>query len=121
MSRISSIQHNGTRIVFQDFRGLTSPQDATAAFDESRATLRTCAPGTALVLTDFSGSRFNSEMVELARKLAADNKPHIRASALVGLSGLQIVLFTGINRKADRDMRWFDDLEAAKEWLVEIG
>ncbi len=118
MSRLSTIHHNGTRILFQDFRGLTTSQDAITAFDESRATLSTWTPSTALVLTDFSGSRFNTEMVESARTLAADNKPYIRASALVGLSRLQIVLFTGINRKADRDMQWFNDLESAKEWLV---
>jgi hypothetical protein len=120
MSRVSTREMSGKRIVFQDFRNLASPADAAEAFDESRAMVARQPAGAALVLTDFTGARFNTEMVEAAKRLAADNRPYIRASALVGLSGIQSVLFTGVNRAAERDIKWFDTMEEAESWLLSV-
>ena len=117
--RISRIEHQGVSILFQDFRGLQRVEDAQTAFEQSRAIVTSAAPESILILTDFTGSRFNAQMVEAAKQLAAQNKPFVRASALVGLSGLQTVLFTGVNQSAERDIQWFADVDAAKAWLVQ--
>ena len=117
--RISRIEHDGVSILFQDFRGLQRVEDALTAFEQSRAAIRGAAERSVLILTDFTGSRFNAQMVDAAKTLAADNKPFVRASALVGLSGLQTVLFTGVNQSAEREIQWFTDLESAKFWLVQ--
>jgi hypothetical protein len=121
MPRVSTRVVAGETIVFQDFRNLASAADAAAAFDESRSVISRSPPNSALVLTDFSGARFNTEMVEAAKRLAADNRPYIRASALVGISGIQSVLFTGVNRAAERDIKWFESVEEAERWLLSAG
>jgi hypothetical protein len=118
MSRVSTRIVSDHRLVFQDFRNLSSLEDANAAFDESRSVVSSHPPDSALVLTDFTGTRFNTDIVEAAKRLATDNRPFIRASAIVGLSGIQSVLFTGVNRAADRDIRWFDSMDEAEQWLL---
>ena len=119
MSRVTTIQEGGRWIVFQDFRNLQTPEEAAAAFDESRKAIQHQPPGSVLVLTDFTGSRFTPPMVDAAKQLATENRNYVKASALVGLSSIQTVLFTGVNRAADRHIAWFDDLPAAKRWLAE--
>ena len=121
MSRVTTILEGGRSIVFQDFRNLQTPEEAAAAFDESRAVIHRQPKGSVLVLTDFTGSRFTPVMVDAAKQLAADNRDFVKASALVGLSSIQTVLFTGVNRAADRHIMWFDDVPAAKRWLLEQG
>lgn len=118
-SRVSQIEHEGVRILYQDFRGLQRLEDANAAFEQSRVAVLAAGQAGALILTDFTGSRFNAQMVEAAKQLAAHNKPYVKASALVGLSGLQTVLFTGVNQSAEREIQWFNDVDAAKGWLIQ--
>lgn len=118
-SRVTRIEHDGVPILYQDFRGLQRVEDAQAAFEQSRAAVLAAAAGGVLILTDFTGSRFNAQMVEAAKALAAQNKPYVKASALVGLSGLQTVLFTGVNQSAEREIQWFNDVDSAKQWLVQ--
>ena len=120
-SRVSRIEHDGVSILYQDFRGLQGVDDARAAFEESRRAVQSASPQSVLILTDFTGSRFNAQMVEAAKQLAAQNKPFVKASALVGLSGLQTVLFTGVNQQAEREIQWFTDQESARTWLVSQG
>lgn len=119
MARVTRRQVQGRTIAFQDFRDLRSLEDAEAAFAESREVVGSFAPGSALVLTDFTGSRFSPQMIEATKQLARDNGPHIRASALVGLSAIQRVLFSGVNRDAERHLQWFDTVPEAERWLLE--
>jgi hypothetical protein len=68
----------------------------------------------------FTGSRFSTGVFEALTKLAVANKPHMKASALVGLSSLQRAVFLkGIEQTSSRSFGLFDSVEEALEWLVE--
>lgn len=118
MPRVHTEVMGGRTVIYQDFRDLHTIEDARTAFDESRAAVKLQPQGSVLILTDFSGTRFTPDMVEAAKSLASDNRPWVKKSALVGLSQIQQVLFTGVNRAADRQIRWFTGMDEARAWLV---
>ncbi|QTA85302.1 STAS domain-containing protein [Desulfonema magnum] len=42
----------------------------------------------------------------------------VKAAAVVGIRGLQEILFNGVLRFTKRKMRLFNSIEEAKDWLV---
>ena len=54
----------------------------------------------------------------MRKRLAVNNRPYVIAGAVVGLSGLQKVVYTTVMRFSKRNIPAFDDIEAAKDWLI---
>jgi hypothetical protein len=52
-------------------------------------------------------------------KSTTRTKPHIRKQAILGLTGERSVLARIVSYVSGLDMRLFDDLERAKDWLAE--
>ena len=50
---------------------------------------------------------------------ASHNTPYIKASALVGVSGVQKVVLAAIKALTGRDFYLADTMEEAQEWLVQ--
>jgi len=76
-------------------------------------------PTTSIVaLTNIDGMHFNNEIRDMFSKFISGNKPHIKTSAIVGISGLKNILFNGLMRITGRDIKSFSDLDLAKNWLV---
>lgn len=71
-----------------------------------------------LTLTDVSGSRYNKEVVRRLKDLAEFNRPHVKAGAVVGVSGLKKVVYDTIMRFTKRTMPVFATREEALEWLI---
>lgn len=118
MSSAGFVEHDGHRILRFDFARITAGPEALAAIAEARAFVQEQAPGSLLVLTDVTGSRFDSTVLAAIRDLMQANAPYIRASAVVGLSGLQRVVYVSLVRLTRRNVRAFDDEPAALAWLV---
>lgn len=118
MPRTSFIEHKGVRIAFLDFAHVDSPADALAAIAEAGEVVQGQPFKSVRTLTHVTGSRFNGEVLEAIKKLAVNNRPYVIAGAVVGLSGLQRVVYTTVMRFSKRNIPAFDDLEVAKDWLV---
>jgi hypothetical protein len=71
------------------------------------------------VLSNLTGSPINSRSVDALKAFALHNKPYVVASAVVGLSMARKTLVTVINYFAKRDIRLFDTVEHAQEWLAQ--
>ena len=118
MPRVFFIEHDGARILFEDFSGVRTVDEAQPLFDEAMALVRQQAPQSLLILTDVTGSRFDTEIVGGLKELARHNTPYVVASAVVGLTPLMRVINSAINRVAGRNIRAFDDAEDARSWLA---
>ena len=46
------------------------------------------------------------------------NKSYIKASAIVGITGLKQIVFNGLMRITGRDIKSFSTIEQAKSWLI---
>lgn len=119
MPRTRFIEHAGRKILLLDFSGIADPQAAYDAISEARDIVARNAPdGSLLTLTLVKDSHFDSGVLKAIRELAEHNKPYVRAGAVVGLAGLMKVVFNTLIHLTGRNIKSFDDADAAKAYLV---
>ncbi len=118
MARTTFIEHKGVRIAFLDFANVEDTAEAVAAIEEAGRIVQAAPFRSVRTLTHVTGSRFNGEVLEAVKRLAVNNRPYVIAGAVVGLSGLQKVVYTTVMRFSKRNIPAFDDMEAAKDWLI---
>ena len=114
-SQPRTIEHG---IVLLDFTNVLDPSSERHRIDEARRFIATQPLGQALVLTDVSGSNFDQRAIEDLRKLAEDNRPYVKASALVGLSALTRVIFRAVMALTGRQIRPYETREQAIKYLI---
>jgi hypothetical protein len=79
-----------------------------------------CSPRhSLLVLVNVENARFNIELISKVKEYTKMNRPYAKASAVIGLTGLQQVMLNAINKFSGRNFTAFDDIEKAKEWLFQ--
>jgi hypothetical protein len=118
MGRVSVVSHRGTPIVFQDFSHVATTEEGLRLIDEARDFLER-QPRGVLLLTDVTGSTFDQRVVDAMKELAQHHKPYVAASAIVGMSPIQRVVYATVVKITGRVIRPFTTLEEAKDWLVE--
>jgi hypothetical protein len=118
MERVRIVIHRGRDIVFQDFSNVTSADEGIRAIEEARAFVEQQPKGV-LLLTDVTGSTFDQRVVDAFKDLAQHNKSLVAASAIVGLSPIQRVVYAAIVKITGRIIRPFTSIDEAKDWLVE--
>ncbi len=119
MERTRFVEHEGQQLLFVDFAGLTDKADALAAIAESRAFVAQRPEASLLTLTDVTDMEFDEEIAKALWDLLRHNKKHVRAGAVVGLSGEQQQdLYDLLTHQARRDLPVFETAEEAKAWLV---
>ncbi len=118
MERIRFIEHRGKRILFMDFSEMNGPGEALSELERARTVIAREPPSSLLTLTDVTGTRYDDDIIKAFQALAAHNKPYVRAAASVTRTPLQLVALRASAVLSRRRLETFDDLEAAKEWLV---
>ena len=114
MGRVRIVTHRGTPIVFQDFSKVSTVEEGLRAIDEARVFVeRQRQPAGVLLLTDVSGSTFDQRVVDALKELAQHHKPFVAASAIVGLSPIQRVVYATVVKITGRIIRPFTTQEEA--------
>jgi hypothetical protein len=118
--RLKKITHKGVSIMFTDYTGFSAWDDWRALIEAERKIMPNEPLGSVRAVAVFTDSRFTTEVFEAIKQLAVVNRPHMKASALVGLSSLQKTAFLkAIERTSERSFGLFDTLDEALDWLVE--
>jgi hypothetical protein len=118
MARTQEVKHNGKLIFFMDFSNLNNVKDINVIISESVNYIRNKQKASLYCLTNISGMHFSNEIKELFQNFVNGNKPYVKASAVVGLSGLQQILYNGMMKITGRDIKSFSTIDQAKEWLA---
>jgi hypothetical protein len=118
MERVQFITCRGKRILLVDLTH-TKPEEALAVLAEAKKVIGAQPPQSILNLTDVSHLRYDVAVAQALKKLAVFNKPFVRASAVVGISGLMKIILDGVERFSDRRFELFSSREQAQEWLVQ--
>jgi hypothetical protein len=118
MNRTQTLTHKGKSIFYMDFCQLQSVEEINFVMNEAKAFIQNQPNTSVIALTNIDGMHFNNEIKDMFSKFIASNKPHIKTSAIVGISGLKNILFNGLMRITGRDIKSFSDLELAKNWLI---
>jgi hypothetical protein len=115
--RLQRIQHNGKEILIADFSKLSAGelpgilrQVAVRIASEPLASVR--------LITYTEGARFGVGTVEEVKLYSRTIRPALKASAVVGLSPLQTVVYMAAKPFLHSTVTPFDSFEAAKDWLA---
>ena len=117
MERIRTLQHQGKEILVLDYSGLNADEYMPVA----RQAMKVIAAkplGSALTITVLKGTRFSVGTTEDIKRYSQANKPHVKASAVVGLSAMQRVVFLAVKPFLTQTISTFDDVPSAITWLV---
>ena len=118
MERVRFITHHGTQILLSDLSGIRSTLELQRAIRLGTEFVQTQPPRSLLILVDVTGVEYNIESFAIVQQSVAENRPFVRARAIVGLPRVATIPFEIVAKLAGSPMAHFDDVEAAKDWLV---
>jgi len=118
MERVKFIIHKWRQILLLDISHC-SLDEVIKTIDEAMGVVRSQPESSLLILTNVTGTGYDLRVIEKLKESADGNKPYVRASAVVGLDGLQKVVYNTVTLFSKRTIPAFDDIEKAKDWLIE--
>lgn len=121
MSKTQQLVHNKKTIFHMDFSNLNNELDIKNLIDESVRHIRSQPQASLLTLTNIQGMHFSAEIKELFNEFIAGNKPYVKAGAVVGLGGLQQILYNSLMKITGREIKAFSNAEDAKNWLTSLN
>lgn len=116
--RVRFVDHKGKRVLFHDLSDIQDPRDAFPAVEQSKTIVAQQPPRSLLTLTYVKGSRFNREIIEALKDLVVHNGPFVKHGVIVGLGGLQRVIYVTLTQLTGRRLPTFDTLDEGLDWLV---
>jgi hypothetical protein len=117
MSKVTIVPHLTKRIVRIDFTGC-GPGKFAPIIEEAVRVISAEGADTVLALTIFENVRFDPGTVLEMERFVSRVQPFLKADALVGITGLKKVVFTGLKPLFRKPVELFDAEDAAKAWLV---
>lgn len=119
------IEHKGKRIFFLD--GRKADRDiAMRGLEEYHRQVIQEPLNSVLLLDDFRDCYADGKLVRKFQQRAKEHNKHVKKIAVVGVKGLIKVAFSAYsafinihNINANKKIKLFNDLEMAKNWLVE--
>ncbi len=121
MERARFVRH-GERMIFRfDLSGLAY-EDGREVCDYGKGIIGRMPKNSVLTLTDVTDVAYDDGFSALAKELTAHNKLHVRAGAVVGVSGWRKLAFWAALTFSGRDnLRLFDRTGDALAWLAGCG
>jgi hypothetical protein len=121
MSGVYDLNHKGKAMICLDVSDMVIKQKAEyqACIARAKEKIRKHAPKSVLLITNVKGTRFDMEMAENMKDYANSNTPYVKASAIVGVAGLQKVIYLAVKKLTGRDFHLVETMEEAKDWLAE--
>jgi hypothetical protein len=109
--------HEGQRILVIDYSHCD-----TEAMKElitiTRTLIATQLPNSLLTLSDVSGAVFNIDVVEQLKEMTKHNAQYVRKGALVGVTGLQALIYSVVQSFSNRNIPLFNNKEDALKYLL---
>lgn len=121
MERIRFFEYRGVRVLAANFSGITDSQELRIAVDQATALIHAEEPESVLSLVDLSGVPYSMENVAILRRAVVQNKPFVRARAVVGLPPVAHLSYGALAHLSGRPVRSFDDVGSGLEWLSEFA
>lgn len=118
MERAKFIRHGAKMVLQLDFSGLCLA-DAREVAEYGKTVIGKMPKNSVLTLTNVTNVVYDTEFNTVAKELMACNKPYVLAGAVVGVTGWRRVAYwTGLVFSGRNNLKMFDTIDDAKEWLV---
>jgi hypothetical protein len=112
------ITYKQKQIVYLDFTDLKKKEEILALEEKGCQYIRKQNLKSVLTLSNMEGMFFNNEIKSYFEVEVKANAPYVKASAVIGLSGLISLFYKGFVVITGRDVRSFSSKEDALEYLV---
>jgi len=116
--RVRFIEHAGKRVLFINYSHCNVAMLKAVAEEGHRVIARE-QPNSVLTLNDVTGTTFDKESVAVLQSKVAANAPFVKRAAVIGISGLQRLIYEGVQAFSKRRIPHFDTREEALVWLVQ--
>ncbi len=116
-SRVRFIQHADQQVLLIDYSHCDVPMLKLVAEEGHRVISRQLL-NSVLTLNDVSGTSFDHESVAVLKSRVAANAPYVKRAAVVGISGLQALIYEGVQAFSNRRIPLFSSRDEAMQWLV---
>lgn len=114
------MEYKGKRIFYQDFSKLFFNATAVKAeLDEVQKIVKAAPKDSVLVLTDMRDTNVGSDLLPAMNAASAATKEHVRKTAVLGVTGVKRKLADLLTSLTGQPLKYFDDIESAKNWLTE--
>jgi hypothetical protein len=114
------IEHNGKKIFYQDFSKLFFNAAAVKVeLKEVQEIVKAQPKNSMLVLADMRDTNIGSELLPSMNEASASTKAYVRKTAVLGVTGMKRKLADLLISLTGQQLKYFDDIELAKKWLVE--
>ncbi|MEA2043268.1 MAG: hypothetical protein U9N85_12065 [Bacteroidota bacterium] len=118
---MKTIQYKGKTIYINDWKNLKNSDQFKPKIEEGNKNTQALieqGKTNILTLTDITGSFVFGDTVQLLNQASKLANGITKKSATVGLTGGKKVILNSINVFAKSDVKAFNTIEEAKEWLV---
>jgi hypothetical protein len=114
------IEHKGKKIFYQDFsKNFYNSAAVKAELAEVQKVVQAQPLNSALVLSDFRDTNVGSDLLSDMNAASAATKNYVHKTAVLGVSGVKRKLADLLIAITGQPLKYFDDVEAAKDWLAE--
>ncbi len=117
---VKFIHYKGCPILQIDFEG-SPPAEMLERIRYARSVMADQPLRSLRTLTLVKDARFNNQVTEALKQYTAHNKPYVRIAAVVGMSGLQEILYNVIIKVTGRKIATFRYVEDAKSFLADYS
>ena len=115
--KIEWINFKGKEILFNDRNGFNS-EEIIASVDAAYELIINSNKKDILYLVDSSNNFIIPDVKDHIKKTGKKLNPYLKKSAVVGITGSQKILINILSSFARLNIKIFNDIDSAKEWLV---
>ena len=116
-NRISTIEYKTKNILILNYSNLNE-KDYSEANSQLEQYLTNLDQYNLLILTDITGIKLSREALLNSKKMSANIKKYIKKNAVIGLPKSQSVFLNAMQYFTDLEIKNFDNITDAKEWLI---
>lgn len=119
MPRIYFTQHQGKKVLIEDFTNLKPGPEFDTAIQDAARTIHAQPEKSVLAVLDAGGAHFDNSYLGKMKEFTASNTPYIKAAAVVGVSGLLEIALSAVSTFSKRKFYTFKTRQEAMDWLVQ--
>lgn len=114
------LEYKGKKIFYQDFsKNFYNSAAVKAELAEVQEIVKAQPLDSTLVLTDMCDTNIGSDLLPLMNAASTATKAHVRKTAVLGVTGVKRKLADLLTALTGQQLKYFDDMEEAKRWLIE--
>ena len=119
MGHISEVEHQGKRILIQDFANMRPGEEFQQGIAEATVFIAAQPPKSVLSVFDVTQAFYDAEVLVTLKEFTKHNEPYMKASAVVGIEGILSIALMAVSKFSGRTFHPFKDRASAMDWLVE--